>query len=95
MPDSPRMDLLLAKTEPTRNDSNTSGIMYLRKKRKLLCRDENAARKEREHVNSNIDTKADGEGGAGAAPGARAVPLQPRKDHKGTETHLQPVEEPP
>lgn len=38
MPDRSRMDLLLAKAKPFRNDSNTSVITYLSKKKNLLYR---------------------------------------------------------
>lgn len=38
MPDGSRMDMPLARGGPIRNDSNASGIMYFRRKQKLLGR---------------------------------------------------------
>lgn len=64
---SSRMDLLLAKTGPITNDSNTSVITDLRtREKKLLC--SNVAREEQGERNSTADTMVRGEGGSGGVP---------------------------
>lgn len=46
IPGGSKMDMLLAKAEPVRNDSNASVLTDLKRKKKCYCMDETAAREE-------------------------------------------------
>ncbi|TRZ17422.1 hypothetical protein HGM15179_009676 [Zosterops borbonicus] len=100
MPDSPKMDLLLAKAKLISNGGNSSGIKELRRGKK------NPVQVQKKRPCSPRVSAEGGSGGAAgaadrdspaapdAAHGEAAVPPEPMKDHGGAEIHLQPMEEP-
>ncbi|GAB0205645.1 hypothetical protein GRJ2_003030100 [Grus japonensis] len=109
MPAGSKTDPLLAKAKPISDGGSTSGIMYLRKKKKIRQQQLHLERGVRRCERNNFaDTQVSEEGGGGGAPGARAeiplqrlektmvrqaVQLQPMDVHSGAYIHLQPMED--
>jgi len=92
VPVSSKMDPPLAKAKPVSNDGSTSGITYLRSRKKTLLKNIFPAGG---RSGNPTDTKVSEEGGGRGAPGTRAeVPLQPMEVHGGADLHLQPMEDP-
>ncbi|KAJ7413896.1 hypothetical protein BTVI_42119 [Pitangus sulphuratus] len=95
MPAGSKRDMLLAKAEPFRSDSNTSVIIV--KNKQSYCTYEIAAREKNGvrtcEKNSSADTKVSGEGGGGGAPEAGAeIPLPPVVQTTLAVVPLQPME---
>ncbi|GAB0179150.1 acid sphingomyelinase-like phosphodiesterase 3b [Grus japonensis] len=94
MPAGSKMDLLLAKAESMSDSGSVSGIMYLRRGKKLL---QNSSQRRGVRIcerNSPTGTQVSAEGGGGGAPGTEPeIPLQPlEKTMVRQAVLLQPVE---